>query len=335
MELYLDSVNIDEIKAASKLGYLTGLTTTPTFMLREGVKDIDAQMLELATYVDVLQVEALGDNADEIIAEAKRLVGIGLNKDKTVFKIPISLEGTIACNRLVDDGFMVNLHLVYTVQQAYMAFRAGATYVCPLVGRLQDQGHDALGLVKTCVEIVEKYGYESKVMFSSVRNVEHVKNALSIGVHTCTVPWGLMQKLTDNHFTEIGTNSFIEDTRALTTSVSAVTKTTDTTIGTSGKVMDAVLQMTRSGHGAVVVKNDDGSIYRIFTDGDLRRLLEKNEGDIHELKLSDLEKNDPITIAASESLFEATKLCRAKQIDNLIVIDDSGVVGLADIQDLV
>ena len=198
MELYLDSADINEIKEAFELGFLAGLTTTPTFMHRHGITDIDGTILELAKIVPVLQIEALGETADEIVAEAERQDALGLDRSKTVYKIPISVEGVKACRRLVDMGYMVNIHLVYTLQQAYMAMSAGASYVCPLVGRLQDQGHDALGLVQQCVEAVNYYGYDTRIMFSSVRNVEHVKNALNVGVHTVTVPWKIMKKLTEN-----------------------------------------------------------------------------------------------------------------------------------------
>lgn len=335
MELYLDSVNLDEIKEASKLGYLTGLTTTPTFMVREGVKDIDAQMLEIAKHVDVLQVEALGDNAEEIVAEANRLVSIGLSKDKTVFKIPISLEGTRACKMLVNQGMMVNLHLVYTLQQAYMAFSAGATYVCPLVGRLQDQGHDALGLVKECVEITKKYNYASKVMFSSVRHAEHIRNALNIGVHTCTIPWKVMKKLTENHFTTIGTDQFIEDTMMLTTKVSDAFRTKDVSIPVSATIADALVLMTKSKLGAVVVLNEDQSVYRIFTDGDLRRMIEDHGDNLHSKSLSSLGAKAPITVEADVSLYEAQKVCKANGVDTLVAMNGSNFAGLIDIQQLI
>ncbi len=178
MELYLDSADIKEIDEAFKLGFLTGLTTTPTFMHRGGVTNIDKMILDLAKKVPILQVEALGETAEEVVKEAKRQLKMGLKKETTVFKIPVALEGLRACRMLRNEGIMVNVHLVYTLQQAYMAMQAGATYVCPLVGRLQDQGHDALSLVQQCVEAVNYYGYDSKIMFSSVRTVEHVRNAV-------------------------------------------------------------------------------------------------------------------------------------------------------------
>ena len=245
MELYLDSADINEIKAAFELGFLAGLTTTPTFMHRHGITDIDGTILELAKIVPVLQIEALGETADEIVAEAERQDALGLDRSKTVYKIPISVEGVKACRRLVDMGYMVNIHLVYTLQQAYMAMSAGASYVCPLVGRLQDQGHDALGLVQQCVEAVNYYGYDTRIMFSSVRNVEHVKNALNVGVHTVTVPWKIMKKLTENHFTQIGTDEFFEHTRLMTESVKDVIGGNNPVVTSDKSIADALVVMTQ------------------------------------------------------------------------------------------
>ena len=331
MELYLDSVNLEEIKTASKLGYLTGLTTTPTFMVKEGVKDVDAQILKIAEYVNILQVEALGDTAEEIIKEANRLIALGLSKETTVFKIPISLEGTRACKMLIDQGLQVNLHLVYTLQQAYMAFAAGATYVCPLVGRLQDQGHDALGLVKQCVDITQRYGYKSKIMFSSVRNAEHIKNALTIGVHTITVPWKIMKKLTQNHFTTIGTDQFINDTNALMRTVSDVTITENVRIPSSATVTDALFLMTKTKLGAVAVMNDDGSFHRLFTDGDLRRLTHDHKDNVQGVTLSSLEQKVPKSVDPDASLFDARKVFHESNVDTLVVMNNDKFFGLIDI----
>src|SRR6185503_10491394 len=123
------------------------------------------------------------------------------------------------CNLLRKKGLLVNVHLVYTLQQAYMAMHSGATYVCPLVGRLQDQGHDALALVEQCVDAVDRYGYDTKIMFSSVRHNEHVRNAINIGVHTITVPLKVLKSLTENNFTTVGTDQFLRDTRLMTVRV--------------------------------------------------------------------------------------------------------------------
>src|SRR5437879_1800107 len=127
MELYLDSANLKEIEEGFRLGFLDGLTTTPTFMQREGVSDVDGMIVKLSKMVPVLQIEALGSTAEEVVKESKRLLGLGLNPQQTVFKIPVSLEGVRACYLLRKENLLVNVHLVYTLQQAYMAMHAGAT----------------------------------------------------------------------------------------------------------------------------------------------------------------------------------------------------------------
>src|SRR4029077_12380752 len=132
-------------------------------------KDIDGLIIKLSKIVPILQIEALGNTVKEVLDEAHRQLKLGLDPKKTVFKIPVSLEGVKACYMLRKEGLMVNVHLVYTLQQAYMAMHAGANYVCPLVGRLQDQGHDALELIAQCVKAVDHYDYKTKIMFSSVR----------------------------------------------------------------------------------------------------------------------------------------------------------------------
>jgi TalC/MipB family fructose-6-phosphate aldolase len=334
MELYLDSVDLKEIEEAFQLGFLTGLTTTPTFMHREGVKDIDAMMLKLAKIVPILQVEALGNNADEIVKEAQRLIKIGLKKESTVFKIPVSLEGVKACKRLISEGLMVNIHLVYTLQQAYMAMAAGATYVCPLVGRLQDQGHDALTLVEQCVEAVNYYGYNSKIMFSSVRHTEHVRNAINIGVHTVTVPWKVMKQLTENNFTDLGTQQFVEHTKLMTIKVKDIIRKENPVAKSSDTVLDAIVQMTESGFGAVAITDAKKNLIGIFTDGDLRRRIKSEGKDILKKKLSDFEFKTPITIEADALLHEALNIIKKKSVDNIIVLDKGKIKGMLDVQDL-
>src|SRR5580698_6269792 len=259
MELYLDSANLKEIEEGFKLGFLDGLTTTPTFMQREGVSDIDGMILKLSKIVPVLQIEALGNTAEEVVQEAHRLLKLGLDPKKTVFKVPVSLEAVRACYLLRKEGLLVNVHLVYTLQQAYMAMHAGASYVCPLVGRLQDQGHDALALVEQCVIAVDRYGYNTKIMFSSVRNSEHVRNAINIGVHTITVPLKILKSLTDNNFTSIGTEQFLTDTRLMTVRVKDAMNKINPVVDAATDLKHAIVKMTEFGFGAVTVV-DNGSL---------------------------------------------------------------------------
>ena len=334
MELYLDSANLKEIEEGFKLGFLNGLTTTPTFMQREGITDIDSMIVKLSKIVPVLQIEALGDTAEDVVKEAKRQLDLGLDPAKTVFKIPVSLEGVRACYLLRKEGLLVNVHLVYTLQQAYMAMHAGATYVCPLVGRLQDQGHDALSLVAQCVDAVHHYGYDSKIMFSSVRNAEHVRNAINIGVHTITVPLKILKTLTDNNFTTLGTDQFLQDTRLMTTTVKQASNGVNPVVAGDMQLRNAIIKMTEYGFGAVTVVNGDGTAKGVFTDGDIRRLLVSEGEHILDKKMGDMEYKTPISIENSALLNDAAGIFKKTNVDTILVTENGKPVGMLDIQDL-
>jgi len=335
MELYLDSADINEIREVSKFGFITGLTTTPTFMHRHGITDVDAAIVELSKLVDVLQIEALGSNAEEIVKEAYRQEALGLDRKKTVYKIPISMEGVKACRQLVNEGFLVNIHLVYTLQQAYMAMQAGATYVCPLVGRLQDEGHDALALVEQCVDAVNYYKYNTKIMFSSVRNAEHVRNAINLGTHTVTVPWKIMKQLTENNFTTIGTQQFEEHTRLMTVKVGDAIRDKNPIVKSNCTIADCLVQMSSGGFGAVSIVDDNNTAIGFFSDGDLRRFLEKG-GDIKSTLKQSITLKKPLTISSDELLFKAHELFNLHKVDELVVVNkENKVIGMLDVQDLV
>lgn len=334
MELYLDSANIQEIEEGSKLGFVHGLTTTPTFMHREGIKDIDATIVKLSKLMSVLQIEALGETAEEILKEAQRQLKLGLDPKKTVFKIPVSLEGVKACKLLRSKGLLVNVHLVYTLQQAYMAMNAGATYVCPLAGRLQDQGHDALALIEQCVEAVKRYNYPTKIMFSSVRHNEHVRNAINVGAHAITVPMKVLKSMTENHFTTVGTEQFVRDTRLMTVQVKNVIKKVNPLVTSNTTLSNAIVKMTTFGFGAITVMNPNGSIRGVFTDGDLRRNLQIGGQKMLLKKLKDFEYKVPRTIEANAILNDAVDLFKSTKLDTLLVIEKGKPIGMLDIQDV-
>lgn len=334
MELYLDSANLKEIEEAFKMGILDGLTTTPTFMQREGVTDVDGTIKKLSKIVPVLQIEALGERAEDVVKEADRLLKLGLDPKKTVFKIPVSLEGIKACKVLSSRGLMVNIHLVYTLQQAYMAMHAGATYVCPLVGRLQDQGHDALDLVQKCVKTAKEYNYKTKVMFSSVRHLEHVRNAIDIGVHTITVPYKVLVLLTENNFTTIGIEQFVKDTKLTTKTVGEVLRNVNPTVPATTKLGDALIKMTSFGFGAIIAVKKDGSVLGVFTDGDLRRQLSSKEKNILEKRLDQFEYKPLFSVEHDDLLRVASQLFEKTKVDTLVVTKKGKPVGMIDIQDL-
>ena len=334
MELYLDSADLKEIEEAFKLGFLDGLTTTPTFMHRGGVTDVDSLIVKLSKMVPVLQIEALGNTAEEVVKEDHRQLKLGLDPKKTVFKIPVSLEGVRACKLLRDENLLVNVHLIYTLQQAYMAMKAGASYVCPLVGRLQDQGHDALDLVSQCVFAVDHYGYNTKIMFSSVRSAEHIRNAISTGVHTITAPWKIMKGLTDNNLTTLGTEQFVEHTRLVTMRVGDVISPVNPLVNINTGLTEAIVKMTEYGFGAITLTDNDGNVKGIFTDGDMRRALQKEGQDVLKKRMSDFTYGQPFSVQANDPLSVANDIFKQKHVDTILVLDGKKPVGMIDIQDL-
>jgi transaldolase len=223
---------------------------------------------------------------------------------------------------------------VYTLQQAYMAMQAGATYVCPLVGRLQDQGHDALTLVEQCVDAVEIYGYDTKIMFSSVRHAEHVRNAINIGVHTITVPLKVLKQLTENNFTTLGTDQFIADTRLMMVRVKEAMNGVNPLVSEDTNITDAIIKMTEFNFGAVTVVDKAGNIKGVFTDGSLRKLIMDKGRDILSKKLSELEFRSPITIDGGVLLNDASALFKKTAVDTIVVTENGKPIGMLDIQDL-
>jgi len=284
----------------------------------------------------VLQIEALGDTAEDVVKEASRLLALGLDKSKTVFKIPASLEAVRACKMLRDQNIMVNIHLVYSIQQAYMAMAAGATYVCVLVGRMQDQGYNALELVEQCVNMVNKFNYKSKIMFSSVRNTQHVRDSIALGCQTCTIPWKVMKQLTENNFTTIGTEQFMTHTRQMTMKVSEVIRSYNPVVHQNDLILDAIVRMTESGFGAASIIDDKNKLIGVFTDGDLRRNLKSEGQSFVQKRICDFDFNKtPISINADALLYDAVNVFKKNKVDNIIVLQDECPVGILDIQDFV
>jgi signal-transduction protein with cAMP-binding, CBS, and nucleotidyltransferase domain len=202
-----------------------------------------------------------------------------------------------------------------------------------LVGRLQDQRHDALDLVAQCVDAVNYYGYDTKIMFSSVRNAEHIRNGINLGVQTITVPWKIMKNLTENNFTTLGTDQFYEHTRMMTLKVKDILRGENPIVSTDTLLSDAIVKMTEYGFGAVVVEDLDGHVTGVFTDGDLRRKLVDGR-DILSKKMGEFDYKKAISIEGEELLNVAHDLFTKNQVDTLLVLNNGKAVGMLDIQDL-
>ncbi|MEA3436492.1 MAG: fructose-6-phosphate aldolase [Thermodesulfobacteriota bacterium] len=208
MKFFIDTANIDEIKEASKMGMVDGVTTNPSLISKEG-RDFEEVIKEICEIVDgPISAEVISIDAEGMVKEARHLAGI---HDNIVVKIPMTVDGLKATRTLTGEGIKTNVTLVFSPLQALMAAKAGATYVSPFVGRLDDLSHEGLLLVEQIVEIYSNYGYDTEIIVASVRNPLHVLDAAMMGADIATIPFNVLGKLAAHPLTDKGLKSFLDD----------------------------------------------------------------------------------------------------------------------------
>lgn len=208
MKIFIDTANIDEIRKAADLGIIDGVTTNPSLIAKEG-KDFKEVIKEICTIVNgPISAEAVSLDKEGIIKEARALAQIHKN---IVVKVPVTPEGLSAVNVLSKEGIKTNVTLVFSATQALLAAKAGATYVSPFVGRLDDIGHDGMALVEEIMDIFDNYDIETEVIVASVRNVSHAKTAALLGADIATIPYNVIQKMFKHELTDKGIDQFLKD----------------------------------------------------------------------------------------------------------------------------
>ncbi len=208
MKFFIDTANIEEIKTATGWGLLDGVTTNPSLVSREKRKFIDL-ITEICSIVDgPVSAEAVSLDANGLIKEGRELSKIHKN---IVVKIPMTLEGMKAVKTLSREGIKTNVTLVFSPIQALMAAKAGAAYVSPFVGRLDDIAATGMDLVDDILDIYGNYGFETEVIVASVRNPLHVRDAAIMGAHIATVPFKVLEQLSKHPLTDRGMETFLKD----------------------------------------------------------------------------------------------------------------------------
>ena len=209
MRIFLDTANIEHIRQAAKLGLISGVTTNPSLVAKEGSSNLKSRILEICSLVDgSVSVEVLSLDVQGMIKEARELAS--WHKNVTV-KIPVSEAGYEAVSVLSRENIKTNLTLCFSPTQTLLGARAGATYVSPFVGRLDDIGHRGMDVVSETVEIFTKYNLKTQVIAASIRHPLHVIEAAKAGSHITTVPYDILMKMMKHPLTDIGIARFIED----------------------------------------------------------------------------------------------------------------------------
>ncbi|XRO74911.1 fructose-6-phosphate aldolase [Methanocaldococcus sp. 28A] len=208
MKFFLDTANVEEIKKYAELGLVDGVTTNPTLVAKEG-RDFYEVVKEICEIVDgPVSAEVISTDAEGMVKEARELAKIA---DNIVIKIPMTKDGMKAVKILSAEGIKTNVTLVFSPLQALLAAKAGATYVSPFVGRLDDIGHVGMKLIEDVVKIYKNYDIKTEVIVASVRHPLHVLEAAKIGADIATIPPSVMDKLFNHPLTDIGLERFLKD----------------------------------------------------------------------------------------------------------------------------
>jgi transaldolase len=212
MKFFIDTANIDEIKRANELGMVDGVTTNPSLVSKEG-REFKGLIREICAIVDgPVSAEVVSADAEGMIGEAKELAGLAEN---IVVKIPLIEEGLKAVKILAQEGIQTNVTLCFSPVQALMAAKAGASYISPFVGRLDDISHTGMELVEQIITIYDNYGFETEVIVASIRNPLHVVDAAIMGADIATIPYKVITQLIRHPLTEIGLDKFLADWKKL------------------------------------------------------------------------------------------------------------------------
>lgn len=208
MKFFIDTANVEEIKKANNLGLLDGVTTNPTLISREG-REFRELIEEICSIVDgPVNAEVISTDSDGMVKEAKELAKIA---DNIVIKIPLIEDGLKAVKRLTSEGIKTNVTLCFSPIQALMAAKAGASFVSPFVGRLDDISTHGMKLIEQIVTIYENYGFETEIIVASIRNPIHVLEAALMGADIATIPYKVMEQLIKHPLTDIGLERFLKD----------------------------------------------------------------------------------------------------------------------------
>jgi transaldolase len=208
MKIFIDTANLEKIKEVNSWGILDGVTTNPSLVAKENT-DLETLVKEICGIVEgPISAEVMSVNAGDMVAEARRLSALHRN---IVIKVPMTEEGLKATKALAEEDIKVNMTLVFSTAQALLAAKAGARYISPFVGRLDDVGQDGMKLIAEIMNMLDNYDFDTEVIVASVRDPVHVVQAVQLGAHIATIPYDILKKMFLHPLTDIGIKRFQDD----------------------------------------------------------------------------------------------------------------------------
>ncbi len=209
MKFFIDTANLDEIREANELGLIDGVTTNPSLVAKEGDVDFKEHIAKICSLVSGdVSAEVTAMDTAGMLAEGRELAAIASN---VVIKVPLTLEGLKACRTFRNEGTKVNVTLCFSAAQALLAAKAGASYISPFIGRLDDIGQDGMALIRDIVDIYGNYNFETEVLAASIRHPMHIVDCALAGADVSTIPFKVIQQLVKHPLTDKGLEGFMND----------------------------------------------------------------------------------------------------------------------------
>lgn len=209
MQLFVDTANLDDIREAASLGVVTGVTTNPTLLAKNGNGNVEATIKDICGLVDgPISMEVVSETAEDMIAEGRKYADW---HDNVYVKVPFGVEGMKAVSQFHKDGIPTNVTLVFSANQALLAANAGATFISSFVGRVDDIGYDGIGVIEQVSGLMQLHGYQSLVLAASIRHPLHVVQSAEAGADIATIPFGVLKKMYHHPLTKSGIAAFTAD----------------------------------------------------------------------------------------------------------------------------
>ncbi len=335
MKIFLDTIDLNEIRKYNDILNISGVTTNPNLARRFGMSDDIEMVREIAKVIDKtkeIHVEAFGDNFKEIVKNSERIKKNCSNLN-LVFKIPFSEEGVKAAKFLKKKKYSTNLHLIFSVGQAIISSSVDSNYICPLVGRLDDIGHNAVDNLGKIISSYKLHNSKTLVMASSIRNLNHVIDCYKIGVDAITIPMKVVKEMFNHPLTDTGFTLFKKDLNQMR-SISNINFDKKLIVDFNKTIFETLVTLQKQ-KGAAVAVSKNNKLAGIFTIGDLNRLIKGKKKFNYNDKIGNFITKKPFSVDITDKVEDVTELVKKYNLGQFVVLDQNKVLGILDVKDIV
>ena len=335
MKIFLDTIDLNEIRKYNDILNISGVTTNPNLARRFGMSDDIEMVREIAKVIGKtkeIHVEAFGDNFKEIVKNSERIKKNCSNLN-LVFKIPYSEEGVKAAKFLKKNKYSTNLHLIFSVGQAIISSSVDSNYICPLVGRLDDIGHNAVDNLGKIISSYKLHNSKTLVMASSIRNLNHVIDCYKIGVDAITIPMKVVKEMFNHPLTDTGFTLFKKDLNQMR-SISNINFDKKLIVDFNKTIFETLVTLQKQ-KGAAVAVSKNNKLAGIFTIGDLNRLIKGKKKFNYNDKIGNFITKKPFSVDITDKVEDVTKLVKKYNLGQFVVLDQNKVLGILDVKDIV